>query len=762
MSKKNKKDKLNYLDDTIFDIGLDEKISKEEPKEHMSDKSFDIQPNKEEKREHIDDTIFDVELGNENTKEEDNLHNDIEIEEVEESASSDVDSKIVDIDENIIEDEDKTTLLDIDYTKNNIEEEIEYQTEDIEENNKYTNDQLEIVKDEKEYTNDPEEVINVEEDSDNQNKSKFVFIIIGIFIFLVIVFLLIKGCTANKKYTIKFDTNGGNNITEQVIDKNSKVSEPKVPVKEGYKFIGWYVNGKKYDFSTKINEDFIIEARWEKVDVKVTSVTLDQTEVTIKIGATIQLNVNVTPENATEKNVTWTSSNKSIATVDENGVVTGNKKGVSIITVTTKDGNLISNCKITVTDNVISVKGISLDKTSTSLKVGSTIKLVATVKPKNASNKGVTWSSSDKSIATVENGQVKGLKAGKVEITATTKDGNYKAKTTITVSDITPTAVTLDKTSLNMIIGDTYLLKATVKPTNAANKDVVYSSSNNNIASVDNRGLIKAKAVGDAIVTVKTVDGGKKATVKVHVSKLDVTGVSLNKTSLTLDIGATETLTAKITPDNATIKTVTWKTSNDKVATVNQNGKITAIGSGKANITVTTSDGNKIATCAVTVNNPTIKFNNDKATVYVGDEYSISYTLKPANLNITWVSSKTSIGTVSAGKFKALSAGSTNVTGTVSSNGVTASAKIAITVNKRVIINMIKSGNPKYPYKVDSVTIKGAAITLTTSNKIVMGKSTLNVIDAKGSKLFYDSSVCTSAVSFIHSGQTYSDVTVKC
>lgn len=166
--------------------------------------------------------------------------------------------------------------------------------------------------------------------------------------------------------------------------------------------------------------------------VYVSGVELAQNAMTIYTGETATLTATVKPSDADNQNVSWTSSNPTVATVDANGNVSAVSPGTATITVTTKDGNYTATCEVTVQQRVTAV---TLDKTEVTLKVNETVTLTATVAPDNASNKSVTWTSSDSSKATVDsNGNVTAVKAGTVTITATTNDSNIKATCLVTVS----------------------------------------------------------------------------------------------------------------------------------------------------------------------------------------------------------------------------------------------------------------------------------------------------------------------------------------
>lgn len=171
------------------------------------------------------------------------------------------------------------------------------------------------------------------------------------------------------------------------------------------------------------------------------------------------------------------------------------------------------------------------------------------------------------------------------------------------------TGITLDKSTLALAPGKTVTLAATVAPQTAANKEVRWTSSNTGVATVDATGKVTATANGTAVITVSTVDGGYTAQCTVTVSEdtpevVAVENVKLDRSSLTLDVGETEQLTATVTPENAANKSVRWRSNDENVVSVDANGKLTAIDSGIATVTVTTEEGNFTALCKVTVVDP--------------------------------------------------------------------------------------------------------------------------------------------------------------
>ena len=250
----------------------------------------------------------------------------------------------------------------------------------------------------------------------------------------------------------------------------------------------------------------------------------------------------------------------------------------------------------------VSVTGVSLAPTTVSISVGATSQLTATIAPSNATNTAVTYASSNTAIATVSaSGLVTAVAPGTATITVTTADGAKTATCAVTVTSIAVTGVSLSPTTLSIAIGATSQLTATVAPSNATNKTVTYTSSNTAIATVSASGLVTAIATGTATITVKTTDGAKTATCAVTVTPIAVTGVSLSPTTVSIAIGATSQLAATVAPSNATNKAVSYASSNTAVATVSASGLVTGVTAGTATITVTTTDGAKTATCAVTV-----------------------------------------------------------------------------------------------------------------------------------------------------------------
>lgn len=328
-------------------------------------------------------------------------------------------------------------------------------------------------------------------------------------------------------------------------------------------------------------------------NIDITAISLDQTSITMLTGEKYDLKASITPDNATDKSITWTTSDERVATVN-NGTVTGITVGTA--TITAQAGSIKAECAVTV--NPIKVSGITLNNTSISIKIGNIYQLTATVSPDNATDKTVTWSSSDERVATVNDGLVSGITVGTATITA--QIDSIKAECDVTINPIEVTDISLNRSNITLTAGDIYYLTATVSPYNATDKTVIWSSSKSNVATVE-EGKVTAVAKGDAIITAKS--GNVQKICYVTVYYYEVTAIKLNKSTITLSTGETINLIATITPIIASNKTITWSSSNNDVATV-ENGKVTAVSKGSATITATTKDGPSAVCSIAVVNKP--------------------------------------------------------------------------------------------------------------------------------------------------------------
>ena len=328
----------------------------------------------------------------------------------------------------------------------------------------------------------------------------------------------------------------------------------------------------------------------EPEEIPVEGVTLNEQNVTLKIGESTTLEATITPDNATNKNVTWNSEDSDIASVDDDGQVIAQGEGETTITVTTEDGEKTATCQVTVLSNeepepepepepeVIPVENVILNQNDVTLNMGETITLEATITPDNATNKTVTWSSENEDIASVNNGLVTAIGPGETTITVTTEDGEKTATCHVTVlpneepepEEIHVQEVSLNLQSISLEIGEKATLVAVITPNDATNKNVIWTSEDENIATVDN-GVVTAIGPGETTITVITEDGEKTATCSITVTEEEeplISTISYDYTDLT-----NQNVTATITfnRDDVTI------TNNDgsNVYVFEENGTFT-------------------------------------------------------------------------------------------------------------------------------------------------------------------------------------------
>lgn len=366
------------------------------------------------------------------------------------------------------------------------------------------------------------------------------------------------------------------------------------------------------------------------------------------------------------KNTVWSSSNKKVATVDSTGKVTSVSAGTADI-IATANG-VSSICKITVKNNAIS---LNLDSMLLSTKgTGSTVKLEPVV---NGASKKVVWTSDDASVATVKGGKVTGKKTGETEITATANGVSAKCKVRVEEGLV---SVNEERIQLYMAsnAAETKQLK-----TNASRNDiVVWSSSDEKVASVDSSGLVSAKGAGTALVTAAC--NGKTDTCIVEVADSATTLQERIVYLKTKGSAKTYTLDCQVTGRKNAVK---WKSSDTKVASVNK-GRITAKKPGTAVITAEANGVTDTVTVKVQEFTPSVTLSQREYTLYTkgkGNTVSIKAVVDGADKKAVWQSSNDKVAKVDAkGKVTAVKAGSALVT--AEANGVTAKCWVRVKESK--------------------------------------------------------------------------------
>lgn len=419
---------------------------------------------------------------------------------------------------------------------------------------------------------------------------------------------------------------------------------------------------------TAINQDnIVVGSCLVYVRQPVTSIALSETQGVVKLtDKTLQIRAAVSPANAINKDVSWKSTDASIADVDQNGVVTFKKSGiVSIIATSVDNPSVQAICNLTIEVPVVS---ISLDETTKTMYVGQAARLTYAILPMNASNNLVTWTSTNPSVVAVDAaGKVTAKGVGTAIIILKTSEGGFSVFCTITVK-LVATAVKLDVASLDLKTGEYYYLKAALTPKNATDTNLVWESSDTKIAIVDADGKVTGKNGGSAIIMVRTEAGGV-AYCKVNVRQ-PVSSVMLNFSEKTIYVGQKFTLSASITPSTASNLAVTWKSSNDTIATISTSGEIVAKTGGVVVITSTTMDGGFTATCVITIKESvtTVTLDNDVLNLGVSKTFKLTATVSTdtaTNQKVIWTTSDDKIAIVNQnGKVTGIRVGFATITAT--------------------------------------------------------------------------------------------------
>lgn len=382
-----------------------------------------------------------------------------------------------------------------------------------------------------------------------------------------------------------------------------------------------------------------------KVVVPATGITVDKTATTIVKGATDKLTATLVPADA-NGTITWSTSDSSVATVSSDGTVTAVKNGTA--TVTAKCGDLSAQTKVTV---INPLKAITITGTTHSIKKGQTTQLGLTYDPADTTDSvAATWTSSNTSVATVsKTGLVTALKDGSTTIKATV--GNVSSTYDIAVKEVKLTEIKMEEKAL-IHKGDTKALTVEYTPADTTDdKTVAWSSSDSTVASVDNNGIVTAVKPGSAVITAKV--GNYQATCAVTVDA-PLKKIVPEKAIIDMVKKQTANIAYSVVPaDTTDSKDVTFTSSDETVAKVNSDGKVTAKKAGQATVTITGANGIK---ATVTVNVSEIPVNEvvlsaQDEIIEAGAKKVITATLKPENntddnQGVTWTTSDEKIAKV--------------------------------------------------------------------------------------------------------------------
>ena len=415
------------------------------------------------------------------------------------------------------------------------------------------------------------------------------------------------------------------------------------------------------------------------VETSINKVTLDETNIEMAKGEEKTISATVEPSDTTmSKELTWESSNPDVVTVDENGKIEAISGGRATITATSVNGvsaslNVVVNVPIT---------NATINKESLTMNKGDEEQLEVTIEPSDATDQKITWTTDDDEVATVdENGKVTAVGAGETTITA--KVGSFTLTTDVEV--VVPIEkIELNETSIEMLPTQEKNLSVIITPNDTTEDTTVRWESNNpDVVSVDNNGVISALEPGNATITATVGSFSVSAEVKVLIP---IDNIVISNSDVRLNKGGTEILTIQVYPENAEEDTtVTWESSNTNVATIDSNGKVTAVGGGNATITGTLKNGKKVTaevTVTVPIENVTVNYTNLE--LEKGKSEQLDVTINPSdtteNTTVTWESSNTNVATIdSNGKVTAVGRGNAIITGTLE-NGMSVETTVNVIV----------------------------------------------------------------------------------
>lgn len=333
-----------------------------------------------------------------------------------------------------------------------------------------------------------------------------------------------------------------------------------------------------------------------KYKIKPTKITFTNSEVSVQLSHKKQLEVVIKPNNATETELTWSSSNPEIVSVSKNGVIKGLALGTATITAKTVNGKK-AKCVVTVKKQAVYPTSIQIiGEEDLTLEVGEVYSYSAKLLPDNVTETTVKWTSSDSSVATVDsNGTVTAVGEGYTLITAKTVNGLRESVfVMVNPLNIEAESVELNVTSLNLVTGETYQLVETVLPEETTNKLVTWESEDVDVARVSFQGVVTAESNGTTVITVRTANG-KTASCTVTVTG-DPEVVVFNSAEYTVGVNEKIALDYMIFPSDASTNSFQWYISPSYVARIDERGNVTGVSAGEATVTLYYGNGQKTRT----------------------------------------------------------------------------------------------------------------------------------------------------------------------
>lgn len=483
-------------------------------------------------------------------------------------------------------------------------------------------------------------------------------------------------------------------------------------------------DGKAPKLQQLMNDSNIGAGTVYKLEVNIyESFQLDRSAVALAVGGSVQLK----PVYGIIGKITWSSENESYVKIDQNGIVKGIKETQGNIKVTAamqlSDGRTLkASCSVTVHKTAEKIK---LSETDLRLQNGQSSTITAAFVPDSITSiPGLKWILTDEDIVDLDVNSNKSVvvtakKAGTTILTAVNEDNFISAYCTITVLSPISSLSLKEGESLTMKLSQEAIKFHAKYDSDATDIGLKWSSSNTAVAKVDETGFTELLSAGTTVITVMPEWNPNNVMAQCRVTVVQsATAFALNKTAITLEVGAKETLTPAVTPDKATT-TITWKSLNSKVATVGSDGVVTAVAAGQAYVVANTENG-FVDNCLVTVTQKAsgVKLSDYNVTINVGESYTVTATPNPTTsteTKFTWTSKDPSIATVKDGTVTGVSAGSTIILVKTKSGDV---AYLYVTVKDKAK-GMELNYSTKSVAKGSSFTLKPIFTPTNTSNKNV-------------------------------------------
>lgn len=352
----------------------------------------------------------------------------------------------------------------------------------------------------------------------------------------------------------------------------------------------------------------------KKEDPVVTSISIDKSELTLKVGDEYQFKASHIDPNAPAPEYTWEVAKTyplwspnpvEIAKIDQSGKLKALKEGETVVSVIAlqvrnEEGiTLRSECKIKI--EPVKAGGIKLNKNVLTLDAGGIEKLTFVITPENTTYKDVSWTSKNSNVATVVNGEVKAVGPGETKIAVTIKNTSIEDICTIKVNPAKLEGLNFSEKEKTIMQGESYRITPVFTPEYASNKNITWSTSDKTIATVDKNGNVNAVHFGQCTIKAIAEDGGFEATCVLTIKPIPVESIMFEDSYFSVEIGGKKQLKVKFFPENAGNRNIKWSSSNPIVVPIDENGIIRGNTQGSATITAVSEDGGHTASLDVYV-----------------------------------------------------------------------------------------------------------------------------------------------------------------